>query len=353
VKLLENLIKIPSPSGFEEELAKFIQKELLQILPKTRVKVDFQNNVVAIIKGTSSKTVMIDAHLDQLGFIVTNIDRKGFISVQYIGGGDVSILSARNLVILTDKGKVNAIVNRKHSHLVEDESEVQLSSLSEAALDIGPRSKKKVQSIVKIGDPVVYSSPFTQLRESYYSGHGFDDKAGCFILMEAIQEIVRSKQKPVPTLVFTFSSQEETGGAKCKPLVKRYKPVLFIEVDVTFATDWEDDSYLEREVGKCELGKGLVLYRGVDIDKETFKLLSSVAKNNKIKVQYQAATGQTGYTPSYISPEEKGIRVLILGVPLRNMHTPVEIVDLRDLKSGAQLLTKFLLHKKLGKILEC
>ncbi|MFX0206318.1 MAG: M42 family peptidase, partial [Candidatus Hodarchaeota archaeon] len=80
IKLLENLIKISSPSGFEEKIAEFIKKELLQYLPASNVKVDFRNNVTAIIKGSSDKKIMIDAHSDQIGFIVTNVDREGLIS---------------------------------------------------------------------------------------------------------------------------------------------------------------------------------------------------------------------------------------------------------------------------------
>lgn len=352
IKFLGNLIKIPSPSGFEEEIAEFIKQELLQYLPKTRVSVDFHNNVVAVIKGTSDRKVMIDAHLDQIGFIVTNIDRKGFISVQYIGGGDKSILSARDLVILTDKGRVNAVVNRKHAHLVENEDETTISHMHEAAVDIGMRSRTKVQSVVKIGDAIIYKPSFNQLRESYYSGCGFDDKSGCFVLIETIKNIVRSKKKPIPTLIFTFSAQEEIWGKKCRPLVKKYRPDLFIEVDVTFATDWEDDDDLEREVGKCELSKGVVLYRGVEIDKSCFKLVNSVAKHHKIKVQYQASYGSIGYTATELTHEGEGIKALILGIPLRNMHTPVEIVHLQDLNYGIQLLSNFLLHRRIVGVLE-
>jgi len=352
IKLLGNLIKIPSPSGFEEDIAEFIKQELLQYVPKTRVDVDFHNNVTAIIKGTSDKTIMIDAHLDQIGFIVTNIDRKGFISLQYIGGGDKSILSARELVILTDKGKVNAVVNRKHAHLVEDEGDEHIEKMHEAAVDIGMRSRAKVQSVVKIGDAVVYKPSFNHLRESYYSSAGFDDKAGCFILLETIKSILKSGKKPAPTLIFTFSAQEETWGKKLRPLVKKYKPDLFIEVDVTFATDWEDCGDLEREVGKCELSKGLVLYRGVEIDKNCFKLVNSVARNHKIKIQYQASVGSIGYTSTELTHEGDGIKALILGIPLRNMHTPCEIVNLRDLNYGVQLLSNFLLHRRIVGALE-
>lgn len=352
IKLLGNLIKIPSPSGFEEDIAEFIKQELLQYVPKTRVAVDFHNSVTAVIKGTSDKKVMIDAHLDQIGFIVTNIDRKGFISLQYIGGGDKSILSARDLVILTDKGKVNAVVNRMHAHLVEDEHDVNIGKMHEAVVDIGPRSRKKVQGVVKIGDAVIYKPSFNYLRESYYSGCGFDDKSGCFILLETIKDILKSKKKPIPTLIFTFSAQEETYGKKCRPLVKRYNPDLFIEVDVTFATDWEDDDDLEREVGKCELSKGIVLYRGVEVSKDCFKLINSIARTDKVKVQYQASCGSIGYTSTEVTHEGDGIKALILGIPLRNMHTPVEVINLRDLKYGIKLLTTFLLHRKIVDVLE-
>jgi len=352
IKLLGNLIKIPSPSGFEEDIAEFIKQELLQYVPKTRVTVDFHNNVTAIIKGTSDKKIMIDAHLDQIGFIVTNVDRKGFISLQYIGGGDKSILSARDLVILTDKGKVNAVVNRKHSHLVDDEEDEVVEKMYQAAVDIGMRSRKKVQSIVKIGDAVVYKPSFNHMRESYYSGCGFDDKSGCFILLETIKSITKSGKKPVPTLIFTFSAQEETWGRKCRPLIKKYKPDLFVEVDVTFATDWEDCDDLEREVGKCELGGGMVIYRGVEIDKACYKLANSTAKNHKIKTQCQASYGSIGYTSTEVTHEEDGIKALVLGVPLRNMHTPVEIVNLRDLNYGIQLLTNLLLHRRIAGALE-
>jgi len=351
IKLLENLVKIPSPSGYEEQIAEFLRQELLTVLPKTRVKIDSFNNVIAIIPGITKQVVMIDAHLDQVAYIVNNIDKKGFISLQYIGGGDKSILSARNLIILSDKGKINAVVNRKHCHIIGEE-EGMIENLWEAVVDIGPRNRREVISVVKVGDPVIYEPHFRQLRKSFYSGYCFDDAAGCFILIETIKEIIHSKKKPVPTLVFTFSSQEETGGQKCKPLVKQYAPNLFIECDVTFATDWEDDDNLEREVGKCDLGKGIVLYRGVGIDKSSFKMIQAISNRYRIKTQIQASSGDIGYSSDYVTSLEKGIKTLILGIPLRNMHYPCEIINLNDLNYGIQLLTNFLLYKKIGNVLE-
>jgi len=337
-------------------MAEFIKQELLQVLPKTKVRIDSFNNVIAEIKGTSNQVVMIDAHIDQIGFMVTNIGNAGamdgIISIGQIGGGDNSIISARRLVILTDKGRVNAVVNRRHSHLVTDEEDETIDFIEKAIVDVGLRGFRKVNAVVKIGDPVVYQPNFNQLRASYYSGCGFDDASGCFLLIETIKEIVKSKVKPIPTLIFTFSAQEETNGKKVRPLVRQYKPNLFIEVDVTFATDWSDDEGDCRVPGRCDLGKGIVLYRGVEIDKSCFKMIRATAKRHRIKVQYQASIGSIGYTSTELTHEGNGVKALILGIPLRNMHTSVEVINLNDLNYGIQLLISFLLNRRIDRVLE-
>lgn len=349
-KLLKNLITVPSPSGFEDKIANFIRKQLLTYLPRTRVEIDFQKNVIAKIPGTSDQTIMIDAHADTIGFIVNNIDKEGLISAKYIGGGCKSILSARELIILSDKGKVNAVVDRKHAHLVDDENDESIEKVSEASIDIGIRKRRHVQRLIKIGDPIVYKPNFQNLIDTIYSGYGFDDKSGCYILLETIRNIVRSKKNPIPNLIFTFSAQEETGLTKAKSLVHRFKPDLFIEVDVTFATDYPEVD--EKEAGRCELGKGLVIYRGVDIHKESVKVLESIARRNKIKIQNQASYGSIGYISTEITAEGKGTRALILGIPLRNMHSPVEIIDLKDLNEGAKLLKHFLVSRNIKRAIE-
>jgi endoglucanase len=295
---------------------------------------------------------MIDAHLDQLGFIVNNIDEHGQISLLPIGGGDSSIMSSKNLLILTRNGHVNAVVNRKASHQVENEIDELIEHTHDAVVDIGIRGRKKVGSVIEVGDPVVYRPSFEHLREQYYTGCGLDDKVGCFVLLEIIDKIVRSKRKPSATLVFTFSSQEETWGRKCRPLLKRFEPDAFVEVDVTFASDWDEQSWeYERQVGRCVPGEGPVLHRGVDIDEPCLNLLKRQVRSAKVPVQYQASTGAVGYTATEVSNEGHGVRALVLGLPLRNMHTPVEIVHFRDLLNGVKLLSGYLLRKDLGKLL--
>lgn len=353
IDLLKNLISIPSPSGFESNILEFINKELLKYLPKSKIKIDNQKNLVATIEGKRKKSIVCEAHTDQIGWVIVNVDRSGIISLKYIGGGDKQILSARHLNILTSKGIINAVIDRKHTHLVSDEDDEKIDDIYTAQVDIGIRGRKQVLRKVKIGDPVVYKPHFELLsfdknQGLFVSGYGFDDKSGCFILIEAIKEIVRSRRKPEYTLHFVFSAREEIGNPP-KKLTKELKPELYMGVDVTFATDYGDDN-LEREVGRCELGKGIVIYRGVNIHAETEKLLSKIAKNNRIKVQYQASTGNIGYNATEMV--DICDKTVIISPPLRNMHTSVETINLKDLEYGTKLISLFCVSRDLKGLLK-
>lgn len=353
LELLKNLIEIPSPSGFENNMAEFIKKELLKYLPRTKVKIDKQKNVIATIEGKLKKSIILEAHADTIGFIVTNVDRNGLISVQYIGGGCNQILSARHLNILTSKGVVNAVINRKHAHLIDDEDNEKIDDISEAQVDIGIRGRKNVLQKVQIGDPIVYQPFFRILSEAksqgqFISGYGFDDKSGVFILMETIKEILKTNKKPVYTLHFVFSPREEIGNPP-KKLTRELKPELYIGLDVTFASDYGEDT-LEKEVGKCELGKGIVVYKGVNIHNDTVKLLDNIARKNKIKVQHQASVGNIGYNATCMV--DICDRTVVISPPLRSMHTTVETINLKDLEYGTNLLKHFCLSRELRRILK-
>lgn len=353
IKLLKSLINVPSPSGYEDKLANVIRKTLLDYMPRTKVSIDFHKNVVAIIEGKTKKTVMIDAHLDQLGFIVHNIDRYGYISLRSIGGHDLSILRGRKVLVLSERHRpFEGVIGTKHAHLIDDDKvkDELPDKTTDLTLDIGVRNRKQVAKYVSIGDPLIISPSFDNLTEDYYTGNGFDDKVGCYILIQTIKEIRRQSKKPRPTLIFVFSSQEELGCKGAKELVRRYKPDLFIGIDVTLASDsYEVD---ERETGRCELGKGIMVTKGVNIHKPSLKLMQSLARMNKVKVQYQATNGDEGFSADDVASENDGVRILNLGIPLRNMHSPVEVINFKDLDYGVKLLKHFLLSKKLGKVIE-
>lgn len=349
--LLKSLINIPSPSGFEDNIAQFLYDTIVAKIGIANVKIDKYKNVIATLKGQdSSKTVVIGCHTDQIGFIVTNVNRYGKISIQYIGGGDSTILTARHLDILTEKGVVPAVIDRKHAHLVYDEESELNYAPEQADVDVGLRNREDILKYIQIGDPVVYMSDFRNLSNNYYAGYGFDDKAGCFMLLKIIEKL--AKRKLPHDIVFVFYAQEETGSAKIVPILKELEPNLYIECDVTFATDYGSEDEYEEEVGKCELGSGCVLYRGVDIDKDSWKLITHISKIKKIPYQIQASQGRnSGYVPLDFSVFSGHAKTLVCGIPLRNMHAPTEIINSNDLIYGTNLLSYFLTSKKLKDIL--
>ncbi len=351
IKLLKDLVMIPSPSGYEKIIAEYIKKELLNYLPRTRVEIDFHSNVIVTIPGTSDKTIIIDAHSDQLGFLINNIDKGGYISLVPIGGHDISLLRGRKILILNSKKEiVKGVIGCKPIHLIDDEVDEVPSRTSDVTVDIGIRGNKKVSKLVSIGDPAVLQPEFDELTEGYYVGSGFDDKVGCFMLIETIKSIIRQKKKLIPTLKFVFSVQEEVGCKGAKEVAFRYPPHLFIGVDVTFATD--QPSVEERRVGRCLLGQGMAIYKGVNIHQPSVNLINSIANNQKIKIQYLATSGAGGTNALSVANTCGGIRILDLGIPLRNMHSSVEIISMKDIKEGVKLLTNLLLSRKLNSVIE-
>jgi len=353
LKLLKSLIELPSPSGMERKLAHHIKNELSNYMSKDKIIIDFHNNVAVLIGGKDKKkTVMIDAHLDTLGFLICNIDKDGYISLSPVGDYDLTILRGRKVLVISDKHRpFDAVIGTKHAHLIDDNNpEEQLpKKISDLTLDIGVRTRSQVMKYISIGDSVIIKPEFDNLLEEYYSGSGFDNKAGVFILMETIKQLKRRGERPAVNLIFSFSSQEELGWRGARELVRRYRPSLFVGVDVTCATDIYEVE--EREVGRCDLDSGIMLNKGINIHKPSLSLMQSLARVNKIKVQYQATAGDEGFNADIIANENDGIRVLNMGVPCRNLHSPVEIVNFQDLVFGVRLLKSFLSSKKLGKVI--
>lgn len=355
-QLLSNLISIPSPSGYEGKLVAFIKQELSSVIAPENISIDFHNNLIVKIKGQTDKIVMVDTHSDTVGAIIYNITKEGYITLSGLGGHDLSLLRGRKVLIITEKQTkiIKGVIGTKHAHLIEEgeeKDEIPLK-ISDLTVDIGIRRKNKVMKYVSIGDPVVIKSDLANLTEDYWVAGGMDDKIGCYILIKTIQEVVKrfTGAEPLPTLYFAFSSQEEIGSKGAKELVRKYKPSLFVGIDVTFASDcYEID---EREIGKCELNKGVMITNGVNIHQPSLDLIQEIVKDKKIRVQYQATNGDEGFNADDIAGENEGIRILNLGIPCRNLHSPVEIVNMNDVGESIKLLVEFLSNPKLKEAIE-
>jgi len=167
VRLLKSLVGIPSPSGYESSIAKFIETKLLNYLSPSNIEIDFHNNVVATIKGKTDKVIMIDAHQDMLGFLINNIDKMGYISLETIGGQDLSLLRGRKVLVLTKKRVLKGVIGSKPIHLIGDEADELPDQSTDLTLDLGIRKRKDIEALISIGDPVILQPEFDKLEGNY------------------------------------------------------------------------------------------------------------------------------------------------------------------------------------------
>jgi endoglucanase len=347
---LKSMVDIFSISGQENKLSVYLEDQIRKIsfyspidLKTISHTIDKFNNVVVKVKGQTDDIIMLDAHLDQIGFVISGISDEGMLRCYRIGGTSKQIIEAREFIVLTSTEKIPCIANKKHVHLIHDEKKEMPKFTYDIEFDIGCTSKEEAEKLVEIGDYIGYKPAFDQLKNNLIYGTALDDKIGCFMLLKIFYNIVNSPFIPKNTLIFSFSAQEETGITRLKNLIKKYNPKKIIEFDVTFASDYE--SVNEREVGECSLGNGMVLYVGNLIDKEIQDKIIKISKTNNLKLQKQVLNGAGGYNSDAVYELGEEADVTIMGIPLRNMHSPVEICSMDDVYSGITLITKLFLNE--------
>jgi putative aminopeptidase FrvX len=339
---IKGMVDTFSISGNEIELSNLISNMVKSLKDNIDISIDKFNNVSVKIEGLSSDLIMLDAHLDQIGFVISGIEENGMINCYMVGGCSLGATEAREFVVLTDKGKIPCVANKKHVHLIKNEKDDLPKNSYDIIFDIGCKTKEEAEKLVEIGDYIGYKPSFGTLQNNLIYGTALDDKIGCFMVFKILENIVESGIKPNKTIVFTFTGQEETGITRLKHLIKKYQPYKVIEFDVTFASDYE--TVKEKEVGKCDLGNGIVLYVGTLVDTEIKNKLVKFGKENEsLKFQRQVLTSGIGYNSDAVYSLGEYADVTIIGIPLRNMHSTVEICSMDDVYSGIELLSKTIL----------
>ena len=353
VDLLTRLVLTPSPTGYEKTLLNIVYKEFRKFLPKKQVWFDKKGNLIGLIKGTTHHKIIIGAHADEIGLIVTHIGKDGFIRVDSLGGVDRTLLLGRKVLIhsSTKNDIINGVIGKRAIHVINDIDNSIPDSFDDIYVDIGTRSRKEALRYTRIGDPITFVNQVTSLVNGLLVGHGFDDKAGIYILCELLRLLVQSKKKIKPNIYFVCTVQEEIGGLGAKSAAFNINPHLYICIDVTHATDFPEKDEFEHTTGLCKLRYGPVLFRGVGVNERVIKKLTSIARSNKIKVQFQALKGDVGYESDIVSSVKGGISTATIGIPLRYMHTPTEIVSVSDINNTVKLLYLLLTYKYLSDLL--
>jgi putative aminopeptidase FrvX len=340
---LHELVAAPSPSGYEQPAQRVFRS---YIAPFAEVSQDVLGNVVGRIRGegTDLPRVMLVGHSDEIGFQVRYLDDKGFIYFGAIGGVDPHLTPGQRVHIHGRNGSVIGVIGKKPIHLMEAKDRETVVKLDSQYIDIGAVDRKEAEEFVRVGDPITFAASLEKLQGDRVTSRGFDDKAGSFVVAEVLRRIADAVEKPGIDLYGVSSVQEEVGLRGGTTSSYSVNPDIGICVEVDFATDQPD---VERKHnGDVALGRGPILPRGANINPALFELLADTASSENIPVQFTGIPRATGTDANVMQISRGGVATALVKIPLRYMHTPVEVLSLGDMEHAIQLIVATLYRIK-------
>ena len=340
---LTELLHARSPSGYETEAQEVFDRHVKG--RADQYEKDPLGNRIATLNLKGDPTVMLAGHMDELGFMVIYINKEGFLYFDTIGGHDLSVISGRRVVIQTANGSVVGVTGKRAIHLMEEDERKRVPKKHEMWIDIGAKNKEEALQRVAIGDVATYDHEFQRLGGSLATARAFDNKVGAYVVGETLVRL--SKEKKIAAMVVSVATvQEEIGVRGATTSAYTIHPHLAVAVDVGHATDHPDCD--PRKVGETKLGGGPILCRGANINHEIFARLKKAAERLKIPYQVEAEPRPTGTDARAIQMVRGGVATGLVSIPLRYMHTPSEVVDLKDVERCVQLLVEFVRGLKSG-----
>ncbi len=336
-KFLLDLLNTNSPTGVEGEVCGVIENYVAGITDD--VKKDVLGNRIVTLKSQhpKAKTLMLAAHSDEIGFIVTHINKDGYIFFDKLGGHDDTMIAGRRVSILTKNGVVKGVTGKKAIHLMTPEERKSVPKIENQWIDIGLDSFEAVSAKVRLGDSVVVDYAPVEISKNRIVSKALDDKAGCYCIFEALKNV--AKEELESTICAVATSQEEIGTRGATTSAYALNADVSIVVDVEHATD-----YPTAKVGvqsMVKLGGGVVISRGPNINPVVFERLLDLAEKHNIKYQINTEPRPTGTDARIIQMTRGGVAIGLLGLPLRYMHTPSEVCDYSDLEACSRLIEEF------------
>lgn len=330
--MLKDLCLLNGTSGDEVRVRDYIINEIKEY---STYKVDNLGSVIAYKKGKKkpNKTVCINAHMDEVGFIITGITSDGYLRFAPVGGIDTKVCLDRAVTV--GENRINGVIADKAYHLLEEGEKDKAPSFDKLLIDIGAKSETEAQSVVSLGDFAYFESDYTELGNGYIKAKALDDRIGCMLMIELI------KSELEYDTVFCFNVQEEVGlrGSKCTSFAVGAD--ISIVLEATTAGDLDGVSGADRV---CVLGNGGVVSfmdNRTIYDRELYKLAMNTASENNISVQTKTAVAG-GNDAGSIQTSGKGAKVMALSLPCRYIHSPSSVVKKSDIDNTRKLLKKIL-----------
>ncbi len=334
---LRTLVNTPSPTGHETRG----QRVWLGYAGKFAEETfsDAYGNCVAVLNKGGGPRIMLAAHADEIAMAVNYIDDNGFIYVRRMGGIDAAITKAQRIAIHTRTGPVKGVVGNVAPHLTKQEGDSKLPKIHDIFIDIGVASRKEAEKLVRVGDPITLTDEFDILRGDLAVARAFDNRIGTFAVAETLRLLKESKVKLHCEVCAVSNVQEEVGLLGARQIAYSLHPDVALVVDVTHATDYPTVSKAQH--GDIKVGSGPALTHGGCNHPAVVKRLEAVAAKKKLPLQHEAMSASSGTDTDVIFWTRGGIASALISLPNRYMHSPVEVVSLKDLELIPQLLAAF------------
>ena len=334
---LSELLHARSPSGYESE-AQAVFDRHVKPAADTYAN-DALGNRIATLNPAGDPVLMLAGHMDELGLLITYVNKDGFIYFDTIGGHDRTVISGRRVIIQTASGPVKGVTGKRAVHLMDEADRKKVPEIHEIWIDIGAKSKKDALTRVAIGDVATYDHELELIHGSIGTARAFDNKVGAYIVGETLIRLARDKKPLAARVVSVATSQEEIGTRGAITATYAVTPHIAIAIDVGPATDHPDCD--NRKYGETKLGGGPIICRGPNINPKVYQKLLAAAKKARIPIQFEADPRPTGTDARAIQMGRGGVATGLISIPLRYMHTPSELVDLEDVERCVQLLVAF------------
>ena len=338
--LLRDLLTAPGPSGYETAPAAVWRAAAEGFAG--RVTGDVVGSSVAVVDGTDpdAPLLAVVGHIDEIGLIVTHIDDEGLLWFTNVGGWDPVILVGQRVEVVTAAGPVPGVVGKKPIHLLRDEERKKTPELRDLHIDLGAKDGEEAAGLVAIGDVAVIAGEPLALPNDRLASRALDNRLGSYIALEAARAVAASDARAAASVAAVAVAQEETTFGGARTTAYSLAPDVAIVVDVTHATDAPGIPI--HEEGKHPLGSGAVIGRSSILHPAVSGLLIETAKAEGIAHTVQASSGRsTGTDADAFHIAKGGIATGLVSIPLRYMHSPVELVALADVQACIDLIAAF------------
>jgi endoglucanase len=334
-ELFKNMVDIPSVSGNENKFQEFVDSELKSITSSNFE--DVMGNYITTI-GSGKEKVLITAHADEVGFIVTYINDQGYIYVQPVGGIDADIAVGQVVTIQTKNGPVTGIFGRAEIwDTASSKDKDDITPFKELWIDIG--ANKKTKELVSIGDPVIFITSIYNLPDAHVLSRAADDKLGVFTVIRTAKNFAEATN-PNVTLYIATTTQEEVGSRGVQPVATHVQPKYSIVIDTVPATDVPSAD--SEELGRIVIGGGPTISRGSNTDHELFAMVTQVAEREQIHFQIEAEPGPTATDADSLQITGSGSATIIIGIPVRYTHFPAQVFSWDDVENCIKLISEVL-----------